>query len=130
MRRFRIALALLLSATYAIGLLASLRPPALKPVPVPPPTAAAPLPPITLQCEVDPASLGRPSITFRGTTSLPDGSPLTLYLSRFPERDRDGRLEPELIQEVLDSGVVSRGRFIAAMRIPVPGCYRLRVESA
>jgi len=124
MGRFRLGLALSLSAAFAISLVMSLRPPAPTPASAP---APAPLP-IVVRCEVDPASLGRLNVTIRGTTSLPDGSPLTVYLSRFRERDRDGRLEPELLDECFGVCTVSGGRFSCSPNLPQPGLYRVRVE--
>jgi hypothetical protein len=125
MSRFRLCLALGLTAAFAISLASSLRPPAPQPAAAPP--AAAP---IALLCDVDPASLGRPIVILRGTTSLPNGTPLSMIFTRFREQDHDGRLEAELVDEGFESCDVLGGRFTCGHRLLVQGLYRVRVDSA
>jgi len=126
MRRVRIALALTLSAAFAICLAASLRTrlPDRAVVAATGPTAPAPRREMALYVRPGKAAM----LDVLGTSTLPDGSILNLTLWRHAEQDRRGRLE-EALEVVGKSFVqISDGVFSWEQPVLIPGRYTLQVE--
>ncbi len=126
MSRFRLCLALGLSAAFAISLAASLRPrlPAPVVVALPAPTAPAPRPEIALEVRDGKAAL----LDVRGTSSLPDGCVLNLTLCRHSERDQRGRLDESIEVEAKAVVEISNGTFSWEQFLRVPGRYTVQAE--
>jgi hypothetical protein len=129
MSRFRLCLALALSAAFAISLVNSLRtPPPAAPVAALPPSPtqeATPRPEVALN--VRPAGKAA-LLELAGSAAFPDGTILRLELCRHVEKNRLGRLEPTL--ENAGGAVVEirDGAFSWEQPVRNPGIYTVRAE--
>jgi len=120
MSRFRLCLAVGLSAAFALSLVASLRPPAPRSAassPTIPPSLPAP----RVNCVLTETT--KPLLTLWGQAALPDETILHMTVKRLVERDVRGRLEAHGMPIGGDYVEVRGGAFKAEYAAPAPGIY-------